>query len=175
MKKASSRSTKAQIWYIDLLIGLVIFTVAMVLFFKFATSRYLVKDNEEIFPEVVRLSQILVSEGIPQNWTEENVITPGLFTDGEVSIQKLEMFSNMSSDYYRLKRLLATESDFIVVFEEQNGNNLSFGNFTLGKPNVTIEELESIQKKDIFTVVRYGVYRHDQIAEIVAMKVVVWQ
>jgi hypothetical protein len=42
-------------------------------------------------------------------------------------------------------------------------------------PDYSPNDIGNIDPKDIITITRYLVYKHDDIAEVIAMKVVVWQ
>jgi len=108
-------SKKAQTWGLDALVATVIFSIAMLLFFF-----YTVNFNDEAGNKIDSLQQeansifgVILSEGSPVNWNNQNVISPGILNDGRVNDTKLEsLYVFSQGNYSRLKNFLNTNKDF---------------------------------------------------------------
>jgi hypothetical protein len=136
----SSISTKAQVWYTDFIIGILIFTVAIIIYFVYTTN--LSKDEvgllNDLTSEAKFVSSSLASEGYPSEWDNATVKRIGL-TDNSQKIDedKLRNFADLS--YNRTKKLLGTVYDFLVFFEDTNSTILNIGGFCgKGSPAVNI-------------------------------------
>jgi hypothetical protein len=171
---------KAQIWYFDLIVGLTIFILMLVVVFRYSSVRFLDKQTEEISvaEEAQRLSEALVSAGIPSNWTQEDAVSIGILSDtSTIDLIKVERLKNYTLDNYDKTRfLIGINSDYLLHFETTNNQILNLTNQTyIGKPGLTDTDVSSMSPENKIILVRYMVYRHDSIAEIIAMKLLVWQ
>ena len=94
------KKKKAQIWSIDVIIGIIIFVSAVLLFFHFSIRSVEKQSNniENIMLDAKVTSNQLVSIGYPSNWTKDNVIIIGL-TDGKYNLSenKISEFKTFSS------------------------------------------------------------------------------
>jgi hypothetical protein len=174
------KKKKSQIWFMDLIIGITLFTLILVVAFKFLSSKYIEPDKEKnlVLLDGQKMSDSLMSTGIPQNWSEEHVVVIGITSNENVlNLTKLDMLKNMSlSDYSRLKYLLGVRSDFILYFLDIEDNIINITNTTyIGKEGIEANDLIDKKVEDMVTIDRYLVYKHNETAEIVEMKVILWQ
>lgn len=102
------RTTHAQVFTIDLIIGLVIMTLAIIGLTLYTTSKPapLRADAEGV--------SVLMSEGAPSDWNLTNVTTPGFLTNGRLNTSKVSLFESLT--YVEQQRLLAIRSDFRIRF-----------------------------------------------------------
>ncbi len=173
------KQTKAQLWYLDFIIGVTLFVIILIVSFRYVTTNVLSGKEASHAPiDADKISEYLVSEGIPKNWTEDDIVIIGITSgDNMINLTKVELFKNMSqSDYNNVKFLFGISSDFIISFQDSSGNLLNLTNQTyIGKPGITLSDLSSTDPNNLMTIMRYLVYKHDGISEIVGMKVIVWQ
>ncbi|MBN2112077.1 hypothetical protein JW707_03175 [Candidatus Woesearchaeota archaeon] len=116
------KKKKAQVWYLDFMVGLIIFTIMVVVYYQYSGnfSGEDESDWEEMMVDSNSISSSLMSAGLPSNWTEGNVTLLGI-TDGKYRINetKLWQFENMS--YADAKNLFRTRFDFYFFLEDANG------------------------------------------------------
>jgi hypothetical protein len=142
---------KGQLWYFDLIIALTIFILVIILSFKYLADY---SRDVSITSEAETLSESLLSEGLPKEWDEDNVSIIGIMDDNELDLAKLSSLQNMS--YERAKTILSIRSDFSILIL----------NRTIGMNYTDPENLVEFN--------RYVVYRHDDIAEIIPVTIVVF-
>ncbi|MFH1641417.1 MAG: hypothetical protein ABIC04_00800 [Nanoarchaeota archaeon] len=117
---SSILTKKSQIWGLDLIVGLLIFTGALIFFYKYTINTVdSDKHNvDDIIMEARLISSYLTSTGYPANWSLDDVTLIGL-TDGGVNLldSKVSEFSQIVSlDYTNSRKLLSTGSDYNVSF-----------------------------------------------------------
>jgi hypothetical protein len=116
------RKKKAQVWYLDFMVGLIIFTIMVIVYYQYSGNFSAEADSEweEMMVDSKSISSSLMSEGIPSNWTGQNVTSLGI-TDGNYRINstKLSQFGNMS--YVDAKTKFRTRFDFYFFLEDANG------------------------------------------------------
>ena len=152
---------KAQIWGIDLIVGIFIFLMGLIILFFYAVNlKGNTGDIEDISLVGDTISENLLSEGTPIDWTEENVIFPGLLSQNKVNETKLQMFYNLNQDYPNFKGILKTKYDFYIYFSEQmdiEGEQVD----GIGKPNVNRNNIiEQENPKNIFKTTRVTAYNN---------------
>lgn len=160
---------KAQVWSIDVIVGITIFLLALVLFYKFSINRSYVESNNvnDLVIEGKMISSYLVSTGEPEQWNLENVNVVGL-TDGNMRIvnSKVSMFANLSlADYQKSRRLLSTTKDYYVYFESENSSRVSLENITSFGRNYSYAS-----EKSLIKITRFVFYD----SKIIKMVVLVW-
>ena len=135
-------SKEAQVFYGDAFLGFTIFTVAVVTFFALSgNSSYsegrvldaLVSDAESV-------SDSLVSEGIPPDWTPGTVAIIGL-TDGafRVNYTKVSMFYGMS--YNSTNSLFGTNANYLIFVKDKDGNVLPFGSCAFTNADIVVNNI----------------------------------
>lgn len=125
---ASSILTKSQVWALDLIIAVVIFLGALLLFYKYSINTVDIekKDIGDLLLDAKLISSYLVSAGYPTDWQEHpgDIMLIGL-TNGnmEINPKKVQEFSNLvASNYTKSRKLLSTTHDYYVFFEDKNNN-----------------------------------------------------
>ncbi len=161
---------KAQVWYTDFILGLLIFTVTATMVFKFAVDNSLIDTgSSELAAEAQALSEDLMGTGYPEDWDQDSIIRIGI-TDGEhvLDKSKLAMLSGLvNSSYDRIRIMSGLTRDFQVEFRDRDGNLLS--DLSFGSPYGGMEDAD-----DVVAVRRYLVMRESN-TSIVEMAVMVWE
>ena len=132
-------STKAQAWYTDFIIAMLMFAVTLTIYFVYTTnlSKEDINSLNDIVSEAKLVSSSLVSGGYPSDWNNNTVKRIGL-TDGnqKINTAKLRSFANLPYNYS--KKILGTVYDYTISFEDVNGTILNIGGFC-GKSSSEID------------------------------------
>lgn len=146
--KKGKKGKKAQIWYTDFMVAVLLFVIALVIYYEYMTNISIKERSiiDELTADAKGISSSLIATGVPNNWTQSSVVRIGI-TDGDYRINttKLEMFYNMSyADSYKY---FGTRFDYYVFFENSSGNriNLSYVD-AVGKEPVDINNLVQITR-----------------------------
>jgi hypothetical protein len=170
---------KTQLWYLDFIFAVTMFTLILIMGFRYIANSHLIpgKETDSVLLEADIISQSLMTSGIPVNWTVDYVIVPGITTHNILNLTKIESLKNLTcSNYTHLKYMMGIKSDFIIYFEDQNRTILNLTNQSfIGRPGYTPESINNSLPEGLVTIVRYIGYKHDDIADIISMKVMVWQ
>lgn len=108
----------AQAWGFDLLTGFIIFIAGVILIY-FYTINYPSAGEDAIQTlqnEGQILSETLLSEGSPPDWTSANVVRPGILSNGKINQTKLEQFALM--DYSQTKSLFKIKDNYYIEFQD---------------------------------------------------------
>ncbi len=123
-------STKAQAWYTDFTMAMLIFTVALIIYFVYTTN--LSKEEASLLNDLTSeakfVSSSLVSEGYPSNWSSNTVKRIGL-TDSNQKIDVGKVLNLANLTYNHSKKLLGTVYDYTLFFEGSNGTVLNISGF----------------------------------------------
>jgi len=160
-------STKSQVWYLDYIIGIFIFTICILLFFKFIPNidHQELDSINEVYLDARTVSNSLATAGYPNNWTNETVERIGI-TNGNnvISSEKLKEFKKMvDTDYKKTRTLFNLRSDYVVYFTDKNDKptNLS-GIHYLGHSDVTFTnnkiDISGIDHSDLVALTRVLIY-----------------
>lgn len=151
--------TRAQIWGMDLVVAVIIFSIGL-------TGFYLYSLNEQgSSQEIVELlsydgriiSEIILSEGYPENWDTSNVVEIGILKNNKIDETKLENFYNLAStNYTRTKHLFNTIYDYYFFLDENMTIN-SLEVEGIGKPGIN---KDNINAKDLVKITRVVVYQN---------------
>ena len=155
-----TESKKSQVWGLDLMIAMTIFLVGLVAFYFYAInfSSEAEENLDMMFYDGNSIASILVSEGSPLDWSQENVVSPGLASKSMINNTKLERFYSLaSSDYNRTKSILKTRFDFYVYFDEMM--NVSIMIDGIGKPGVNRTSIADAENpQNLVRIERFTVY-----------------
>jgi hypothetical protein len=117
-----NKPKKAQVWYVDFMVGLLILITSLLIYYQYQDNLSGEYDAEwqEMILDSKTITSSLITAGYPLNWTNETVSVLGV-TDGNYRINstKIEQFSNLS--YKRAKDLLRTRFNFYFFLEDGNG------------------------------------------------------
>ncbi|MEM4397135.1 MAG: hypothetical protein QW757_00755 [Candidatus Woesearchaeota archaeon] len=172
---------KAQIFYLDFIIGLTLFLIVAFIAFKIISTDNFTETN--IFEETEKISNYLMSEGIPKNWTKEDFLILGLLSNNSLDYEKLKNFYYLCElNYSSVKKSFSLKQDFYIYFESLENNtinfffdeyNVSYFCINMTKNNLTQNNI--IKKENFFTDIRFLIYHHNNISEIIKMKIVVFE
>lgn len=184
------RNKKSQVWVSDYTLSMLLFILAVLLSVKIIVNSFSTNTAfEELKSDSSKISEILLSEGYPVNWTNESVIKPGLLTDMRLNSSKVVNAMNMSNtSYSSLRPKLQTRHDFLVIFEDPNSDIIEFDEFcTIGSPNVSINstgagplldchnpDFTSINYDNLVKLIRLVIYDSGAESKIIRMVVYVW-
>lgn len=159
---------KSQISTLDLIISLLIMSIVLVFSVKQLTTLFQDKEFSSLSSEAVRISNYLLSEGFPKNWTNTTVIRIGLMTNNRINTTKLEQFMNMS--YNLTKGYLNAFHYYAVEFSNSSGPlkaiNCSKAPDFIEACNIT-DSLIALKPKNIVRIDRLAVYNKSIIKVVV--------
>ena len=117
---------KAQVWYTDFIVGVLIFSIVIVTYFYYVERSEASDENLMgfIISEAKTISGYLVTEGFPTNWTGANVSTVGI-SDGayRIDMDKLSTFNTWG--YEERRGYLHTTKDYYFFIEYLNGTKFN--------------------------------------------------
>ena len=168
MKMKNRVRKKAQAWYLDYVLGLIIFGMGIFVFFQYMPNF----DHPDIANTMLDadiISDTLISEGIPKNWTPSSFIQLGITTDFTLDEKKLEQLDSMAYD--DVLASLPVGSDFYFEFVDKK-IELSTYNFTsYGKPGANSTNIRDLfEPEQMVTLQRMIAYG----GEIIKMNLYVW-
>ncbi len=153
---------KGQIWYLDIMFALSIFTVALVFFFK-ADINFLdkaVDTLEDMDLEAGLLSDSLMSPGYPAGWDTGNVIEIGLTKKNRINETKLDYLGMI--EYNLTKTKFRTKYDYYIVFEDIGGIEwINSTNEGIGKPGINSTNLLDSDPDHLIKIVRFVIFKSD--------------
>ncbi len=114
-------SKRAQAWGIDLMIASIIFITGIISFYLYSLNA--VDQTEDKLNSLSYdgniIGDMILSEGLPKNWNEQNVVTIGILTENKINQTKLEKFYNMiTNNYQKTKVLFNTKYDYYMLISE---------------------------------------------------------
>ncbi len=170
---------KAQAWYLDVVMAVFIFTAGIIAYQYYSLN--IGKDDQDRVQEMAfeadLLSSELLKEGYPEDWNATTVVKIGL-TGNNQRIDEVQWARFSSLNYSISKELLGVSNDYVVFFEEKQGNVTMIGgicgvgsqktNFTLVKGECVGPSLPQVD--DLIGRERYVFAKGD----IIKMKVYVF-
>ncbi len=149
---------KAQIWGIDLAIALIIFSIGIIVLYVYSlNSPAESKENmENLLYEGNAITEIILSEGSPLNWSIENVTKLGILTNNKIDETKIKNFYNFTqTDYNKTKSIFNTRFDYLFFLSEPIMID-SLEVPGLGKPGINKENINS---RNLIKITRFTVYK----------------
>ena len=155
-KYLSIPNRKGQAWGADLIIAIVIFSIALsaIYLYSINDTRNQGELMDTLFYDGGKISDSILSQGYPSDWDSSDVLQLGILEDGKISPDKLEKFSLF--DYERSRSLFNTRYDYYFFLEEPMliaGSEVD----GLGKPGVNRTNVIS---KDLIKITRIVVYNN---------------
>ena len=146
---------KAQIWGLDVMVAIVIFLIGIITIYLYALNFMNESQNtlDSLFYEGNLASSLILSDGVPENWTSENVDIPGILTKNKINQTKLNSFYSLAEnpiDYEKLKKMLSIKEEFYFNFSgmEIYGSPRSYvGKLASNPENLVRTERFSIYKE----------------------------
>lgn len=167
------RYNKAQAWGIDLMIGLIIFTVSIVMFYFYALNvpNEATESLGGLFYDGEIITNTLLSAGYPRDWDSDsaNADKIGIVDDGKINETKLEEFYNLAfteTDYTGTKILFNTRYDYYFFL----GDVITIpgvGNVDgIGKPGADRTNIND-DAENLIKITRFMVYKEKPITAYV--------
>jgi len=162
---------KGQFSHGDFIIGFVVFTLALVLFYKYYPHLSPGQEvGDELLTEGKLISDSFLSEGYPNDWTTGNVVMIGL-TNGNSVLNETKLINFYSMDYQETRDVLNIKYDYYLYFTYKNGSVILI-NGTQGKgyPGVTPYNADSIETDKLTKISRLVLYD----SNIIKMVLLLW-
>jgi len=161
--------TKAQVFSLDLIIAVIIFGSAVLIYYKNITN---LSDQDEVLLDDLLIdakiiSNSLMSSGYQINWNKDNVERIGITDDNRVSTEKLAEFSKIP--YKESKKLFGTIYDYYVFFTDRH-NNIIYINSSLegiGKPDVNFTNIQTVENPKKLVKITRLVVKESEIEKMV--------
>ncbi|MBW2990348.1 hypothetical protein KY348_01445 [Candidatus Woesearchaeota archaeon] len=182
------RNKKSQVWVSDYTLSMLLFVLAVILSVKIVINSFSTNTVfDDLKMDASKMSEILLSEGYPVDWTNETVIRPGLLTAERLNESKVVEAMNMT--YTRLKPTLQTRYEFLVIFEDSRQAMIEFDNLcVIGSPDVNINKtvagpitdchnplFDPDDYDNLVKLTRLVVHESGSEAEIIKMVVYAWK
>jgi hypothetical protein len=123
MRIVEMRSNKSQMWFTDFVIGLVIFSLAIISYYTYTTN--ITKQDLIVMEDIISDSKVvsasLMSSGYPQNWESNNVVRIGITNDNN-EINNVQFNEFIELDYNTTKRLFGSVYDYFLYFVNESGD-----------------------------------------------------
>jgi len=112
---------KAQIFFIDFLIAIMIFSIIVFLYYSYYGN--LIQDPEGVLEEMILdakgISTSLMSTGLPAGWKATNVQRIGL-TENNFRLNKTKLNSFVNLSYANATRTMSTRFEVYFFLEDEN-------------------------------------------------------
>jgi len=120
-----SISTKAQAWYADFAVALLLFIFTLAVYFSYINNvqREEKSGLDVVIKDAKAISSALVLSGYPTNWTNETVIRVGIADDHKLNSIKLRAFKRLN--YSITKKYFGTIYNYFVYFVDKKGEPLN--------------------------------------------------
>lgn len=112
---------KAQVWYTDFMVGILILTVMIVVYFQFVSNFSFESEGslDDLTRDAKIISNSLMTQGYPLDWNSTNVSRIGIVDgDNRLNISRLSEFKSI--DYNETKNIFSISSDYFIYFEKQD-------------------------------------------------------
>jgi hypothetical protein len=168
MKK---NSKKGQIWTADFIAGLILFIFVLLFTTKITLSMSIPEEEPATYKEAIYLSEALLSQGYPKNWTSDLVIIPGISNDNRINQTKLEELKEISYD--QTKALYSISGEYLFFFKNEtsilNISGCTFG-YNVSTDNNCEPQLDSSTYSDLSKIERTVIYNY----EVIKLIIYVW-
>jgi hypothetical protein len=160
-----------QIWTTDFVIGLLLFMLVVLITVKVAFTMYPSQKHIEVYRDAVHLSDALLSQGYPSNWTTSNVLIPGIAENNRINNTKLLAMTNLN--YSTAKTLLHITSDYLFFIKNStaiiNTGQCVYG-YNIGTDADCNPILTGLNYDDLVKIERLVIYN----STVVIMTVYTW-
>ncbi len=110
---------KAQTWIFDYLAGFLMFVFLLIIAINLLQSIDARSDYDVVSREADLISVSLMSEGFPSDWNYSSVVMPGILSEGQINMSKLDKFDSFS--YERTKALFHVSGEYWLYFKNASG------------------------------------------------------
>ena len=163
-KQTSICKKKGQIWYSDFIVAVLIFSLALMLYYTHIANVSTVEDAviDEFVADGKSISSALISGGSPINWTAATAIRVGI-TDNDYRINQTKLDEFYAMDFATAHRLFGTRFNHYIFFENSTGGRLTItGGDAIGT--------EPTDYGKLIQITRLLIYQSD----IIKMQVQIW-
>ena len=162
---------KGQVSTLDFVVGFSIILVTLVLGLRYVTEAAAPGEFDDIQQQAVAMSQSLMSEGVPADWTVDDVSAVGLMSDNKLNKSKVDLMASMS--YGGMRQVLDSDFQLYVYFTNRthtiNVSGCGFGNDDILTGGCTVD-LSMVDYSHIVRIDRFVAYNDS----ILTMVVLVW-
>ena len=118
-------NSKAQAWYMDFAIALLLFTFTLVVYFSYTTNFQKEEKGglDTLIKDAKSISSSLALAGYPIDWKNETAIRIGIADEQKLNATKVKEFKII--DYNRSRKLFATSYNYFVFFVNEKGEVLN--------------------------------------------------
>ncbi len=152
---------KAQIWFIDFAVGLLIFIAALVFFFTADTNLLDREQNtlNDLNFESKLITESLMNTGYPRMWNKSNVVEIGISDNNRINETKLRYFGEI--EYNTSKSVLKTKYDYYLFFQDSSSTAwINSSHEGTGKPGTNSTNVLDVNDPDyIVKMVRFVIYK----------------
>lgn len=160
---------KGQVWTTDFIVGFLIFAVGAILVSRMIMNSMADNNFLEVKRESEKISEYLMSEGVPENWTNNTIVRAGLLSYDRLDTRKLSEFQNLTYEDSQL--YLGTAYDYQLLFRKENETlNISRCGYGAASMNNCTLNLSEVEYDDLVKTTRLVLYNHS----IIKMVVYVW-
>jgi len=151
--------TKAQVFSLDLIIGVIIFGSAILIYYKTTTN---FSDQDEAL-----LDDLLIDAKTISSSLMSDVVRIGISNDNRINETKLEQFSMIS--YKESRKLFGTIYDYYVFFRGRNNNIIPFNESLegIGKSGVNSTNIQTVENPKKLVKVTRLLIKDSDIAKMV--------
>ncbi|MBN2881103.1 hypothetical protein JXM83_03545 [Candidatus Woesearchaeota archaeon] len=96
-------SKKSQFWYIDFFVAVAIFVFGLLTFIFYTSTTINSESNTFNYDSSSKVSELILSSGIPLDWTTDNFEIPGIIANDKIDTLKLNSLYESNYDYIRNK------------------------------------------------------------------------
>ncbi len=163
---------KGQVWIADFILGTSLFVAVVLISINIMLDLDSDSDYEIMYRNSYYATNILLTQGVPDDWNENTVVVPGLITGERLDKDKLENFDYL--DYELKKKLLILQNDFLLIFksggEILNITSCSYG-YDLNHGDNCEFELDDLDYEDLVISKRHVIHESD----LIEMVLYVWK
>ncbi len=133
---------RAQIFYGDAFIAMLIFTLVAVLYLMLA-GNFTSPDErvlDALSSDADSIASSLVSAGSPANWNQDTVTSIGL-TDGSYRLNPAKVAGLMNLSYNLTNNLFGINANYVIFLEDRQGNVLFFGKCVFSNTGLSVQNI----------------------------------
>ena len=158
--KSLVKYKRSQAWGADLMVAMVIFSFGILVFFLYSinTPTEAEENIGTLSYEGKIIAESILSEGYPQDWTSENVVTMGILSQGKINETKVERFyalTQTQEDYAKTKIIFNTRYDY-YFFLDRNMVIASGEIEGIGKPGTVKENINAL---NLIKITKFTIYQ----------------
>jgi hypothetical protein len=137
------------VWYLDFIIGALIFSSLLVIFFIQIQNLQEPEENEltQLVDQASDISNELLTEGVPLDWTPSNFTQVGIAKNQRINNTKFNNFVGMN--YSAVKNSFRTTNQFFIFLEQDGCVQPINANYGVGHGDVSVTPSACVTRSDI--------------------------